>query len=65
MILVMHGVHYILKNCGFAERFSGVINLGILIAGFCHDVGHRGKTNLFEINSRSDVAITYHDRGVR
>ena len=61
----MHGCYYILKYCGFRDNFSSLMNLGILVAAFCHDVGHRGKTNIFEVNARSDVAITYHDRAVR
>lgn len=60
----MHGCYYMLKNCGFKDSFSELINMGILIAAFCHDVGHRGKTNIFEVNSKSDIAITYHDRAV-
>jgi len=35
--------------------------LGILIAALGHDLGHPGLTNLFHINSSSELAITYND----
>lgn len=60
----MHSTFYILKNCGFLDRFSKLIHFGMLIAAFCHDVDHPGRSNIFEINSKSELAITYHDRSV-
>ena len=35
--------------------------LGILIAALGHDLGHPGYTNLFHINSSSELALTYND----
>ena len=35
--------------------------LSILIAALGHDVGHPGYTNSFQINSNSDIALTYND----
>ena len=35
--------------------------LSIIIAALGHDVGHPGLTNAFQINSSSDMAITYND----
>ena len=35
--------------------------LSIIIAALGHDVGHPGLTNTFQINSSSDMAITYND----
>jgi len=35
-----------------------------LLASLCHDVGHRGKNNNFEINSLSELAKVYHDISV-
>lgn len=36
----------------------------IVFSGLCHDVGHTGFTNLFEIASHSKKAITYNDSSV-
>lgn len=36
----------------------------IIFSGLCHDVGHTGFSNLFEIASHSKKAITYNDNSV-
>jgi cAMP-specific phosphodiesterase 4 len=36
----------------------------VVFSGLCHDVGHTGFTNLFEIASHSRKAITYNDNSV-
>lgn len=33
----------------------------IVFSGLCHDVGHTGFTNSFEIASQSKKALTYND----
>ena len=35
--------------------------LSIIIAALGHDIGHPGLTNAFQINSSSEMAITYND----
>ena len=35
--------------------------LSIIIAALGHDIGHPGLTNTFQINSSSEIAITYND----
>lgn len=32
--------------------------------GLCHDVSHSARTNVFEVNSMSKLAIRYHDKSV-
>jgi len=36
----------------------------ILISAGTHDVAHPGNTNLFEINSKSNLALAYNDKSV-
>eukprot|EP00300_Choanocystis_sp_HF-7_P000629 c10526_g1_i1.p1 GENE.c10526_g1_i1~~c10526_g1_i1.p1 ORF type:complete len:469 (-),score=102.12 c10526_g1_i1:99-1466(-) len=36
----------------------------VLIAAVIHDLDHRGLTNAYHINSRSDLAINYNDQSV-
>ena len=65
----MHGADITQTICLFfnnsnAEEVSHaqVIDLlSIIIAALGHDVGHPGLTNTFQINSSSDMAITYND----
>ena len=36
----------------------------MLISCSAHDVAHPGNNNLFEINSKSELALTYNDKSV-
>lgn len=36
----------------------------VLMAAVCHDMGHPGKNNSYEINSHSDLAVIYNDSSV-
>jgi hypothetical protein len=36
----------------------------LFISGLVHDVDHTGRTNLFEINALTDLAILYNDESV-
>lgn len=40
------------------------VKFALILSGLCHDVSHSGRTNIFEINSLSNLAIRYHDRSV-
>mmetsp|Transcript_5759 Transcript_5759/g.13116 ORF Transcript_5759/g.13116 Transcript_5759/m.13116 type:complete len:507 (-) Transcript_5759:1537-3057(-) len=37
---------------------------GLILAAACHDMGHPGKTNSYEVNSYSDLAMIYNDSSV-
>lgn len=36
----------------------------LVFSGLCHDVSHRAKTNAFEVNTMSKLALRYHDQSV-
>ena len=38
--------------------------LSLLVAGVCHDVGHKGYNNDYQIKMYTDLAITYNDKSV-
>ena len=68
----MHGadvtqtVSLIIMNSNFEEMAFSNINdiLSIITACLGHDLGHPGFNNNFQINSLSDIAITYNDVSV-
>ena len=62
---VLQSLHAILEMGGKEFIPNLPIELfAILIAAVVHDVGHPGMNNLYQINSRSDVAIRYNDISV-
>ena len=36
----------------------------LIFSGYCHDMAHTGRTNMFEMNSFSKLAVRYHDKSV-
>lgn len=38
--------------------------MAILVAAYCHDMNHNGRTNDFHIRNRSDIAMLYNDQSV-
>lgn len=47
-----------------ANLLSQFTKFALMLSGLCHDVSHTGRTNIFEINSLSNLAIRYHDKSV-
>lgn len=43
---------------------KSLYGFALLLSGLCHDVEHPGRTNQFEINSLSSLAIRYNDLSV-
>ena len=54
----------ILHRAGAAQflKFNDI--LGLLIACLCHDIGHPGTNNAFQVNAKTKFAITYNDKAV-
>jgi hypothetical protein len=46
------------------SSFTDLETLIILLSCASHDIDHPGRTNAFEINSRSILALTYNDKSV-
>ena len=63
-LLVCHSQVYTIKETDFNKFFDEETQFAMVIAALCHDVGHRGKSNGFEINTLSNLAIRYHDNSV-
>ena len=63
---VTQTVSLIIMNSNFEEMAFSNINdiLSIITACLGHDLGHPGFNNNFQINSLSDIAITYNDVSV-
>lgn len=62
----MHSCHVIMNKLLLIDQmiFDAVTQLALIFGGLCHDVGHTGRTNVFEINNLSEKAIRYHDKNV-
>ncbi|CAK57375.1 unnamed protein product (macronuclear) [Paramecium tetraurelia] len=66
-VTVMQTAHYFCKELDQTSKNTIIDNFNrfiLMISSFGHDVGHTGRTNVFEINSLSDLAIRYHDKSV-
>ena len=61
---VMHSVYFLLSATPADELFNPHELLAILVAALCHDIGHTGYTNTFEVNRQSRLAIIYNDNAV-
>lgn len=62
---VLHTVHFMLNNLETACAFTDVQIFAFLFAALIHDYEHTGKTNLYHIKARSELAMLYNDRSVQ
>jgi hypothetical protein len=63
---VTNTCYFILEQCEVRKdsAFTELETLIILLSCAAHDIDHPGRTNAFEINSRSLLALTYNDKSV-
>ena len=61
---VMHQTYYLFKFTQLKSNYDSLGVFSMLIAALMHDVDHRGRTNVFEANSLSDIALTYNDKSI-
>ncbi|CAD8073508.1 unnamed protein product [Paramecium primaurelia] len=59
-----HAISLEIMKTQYAHLLSQFTKFALILSGLCHDVSHTGRTNIFEINSLSNLAIRYHDRSV-
>jgi len=57
-------LYYMLTDLGAAKYLTSLDVICLLIAGLCHDIGHPGLNNVYQVNARTDLAIRYNDQSV-
>jgi len=63
---VTHSCFWILNATEFVKvaHLTPLEQLSLLLASACHDVDHRGTSNVFMIRTKDAVAIRYNDKNV-
>ncbi|KAL0091189.1 hypothetical protein F4703DRAFT_1837727 [Phycomyces blakesleeanus] len=57
-------VFYLLTEMTASKYLLPIDIASLMIAALCHDTGHTGYNNLYQINLQTDLAKRYHDRSV-
>eukprot|EP01107_Rhizomastix_libera_P018616 TRINITY_DN982_c0_g1_i1.p1 TRINITY_DN982_c0_g1~~TRINITY_DN982_c0_g1_i1.p1 ORF type:complete len:695 (-),score=239.68 TRINITY_DN982_c0_g1_i1:155-2209(-) len=56
---------YCFFKTGEVDKFLPALDrFTLFVSALCHDLDHPGVSNQFQINSQSDLALTYNDRSV-
>ena len=63
-VTVMQGMYYFCNYTSFSTVTNSLQKLSQIFAGLLHDIDHTGKSNSFETNSLSQLALTYNDKSV-
>jgi cAMP-specific phosphodiesterase 4 len=61
---VMHQTYWLLKKTKLGTYYDDLGKYALLFASLMHDVDHRGRTNVFEANSLSELALVHNDRSI-
>lgn len=59
---VLHTVYRLMCLSLAGQWMSKMDQYALLIAAYCHDIGHFGKSNAFLVESNHALAIRYNDR---
>ncbi|KAM3586424.1 hypothetical protein VKS41_002940 [Umbelopsis sp. WA50703] len=57
-------IYYILNDLEAAIHLSTLDMAALLIAALCHDIGHPGYNNVYQVNRKTDLAIRYKNTSV-
>ena len=61
IFIVLHAA-YKMSNKPTSKLFlNDLTTFTLLLSAICHDVDHTGRSNDFEIKSKSGLALTYQD----
>ena len=60
-VTVLHSTYYLLRYTKASEVFDKLGVAAMLFAALMHDVDHTGRTNVFEMNSWSELGTRYND----
>eukprot|EP01015_Nassula_variabilis_P009190 TRINITY_DN17270_c0_g1_i1.p1 TRINITY_DN17270_c0_g1~~TRINITY_DN17270_c0_g1_i1.p1 ORF type:complete len:236 (+),score=36.58 TRINITY_DN17270_c0_g1_i1:70-777(+) len=61
---VMNSTYIFVKTLKMEDIFDSKYKFALILSALCHDIDHTGKTNMFEVNSLSQIALEYHDKSV-
>ncbi|CAJ0650603.1 8978_t:CDS:2 [Entrophospora sp. SA101] len=57
-------LYYMLNDLGAAKYLTSLDSICLMIAGLCHDVGHPGLNNVYQVNARTPLALKYKNESV-
>ena len=63
-VCVTHFTYMLINATAAADKLSTLQLFGLMLSAVVHDIDHPGNTNLFEVNSRSELALQYNDLAV-
>lgn len=63
-VCVTHFTFMLIHATAAADKLSTLQLFGLLLGAVVHDIDHPGNTNLFEVNSRSELALQYNNLAV-
>lgn len=63
-VAVMHFSYLTIITTKAGQFLDDLDMLSLLVAGLCHDLDHPGQGNAFQINARTDLALTHNDISV-